>query len=45
MKMMLEFLGEKSAGHDIDKALSLVTPMNLERMSTKDIAKAVLENI
>ena len=45
MKMMLEFLGENAAGNDIDKALSEVTPMNLERMSTRDIAKAVLDNI
>lgn len=45
MKMMLEFLGENAAGEDINKALSLVTPMNLERMSTKDIAKAILDNL
>ncbi|HBM16269.1 MAG TPA: 3-isopropylmalate dehydrogenase [Lentisphaeria bacterium] len=45
IKMMLEFLGENSAAKDIDKSLMKVSPMNLERMSTRDVAKALIENI
>ena len=45
IKMMLEFLGENSAANDIEKALCEVTPMNLDRMTTKDITKALLDNL
>lgn len=45
MKMMLDFLGEYNAANNIEKALLKVTPMNLERMSTKEIANAIINNL
>ncbi len=45
MKMMLDFLGEHNAADDIEKALQKVTPMNLNRMSTKEIAKAFMNSL
>ncbi len=45
MKMMLDFLGEHNAADDIEKALQKVTPMNLNRMSTKEIAKAFTNSL
>ena len=45
MKMMLAFLGEHNAADDIEKALQKVTPMNLDRMSTKEIAKAFMNGL
>ena len=45
MKMMLEFLGEHDAAKDIEQTLYRVTPMNLDRMTTKEIAKAFLSNL
>lgn len=45
MKMMLDFLGEHNAANDIEKALQKVTPMNLDRLTTKEIAKAFLDNL
>ena len=45
MKMMLDFLGESNAANDIDKALYKVTPMNLDRMTTKEIENAFISHL
>ena len=45
MKMMLDFLGEHNAANDIEKAMQRVAPMNLERLTTKEIANAFIDNL
>jgi len=45
MKMMLDFLGERNAANDIENALQKVTPMNIDRLTTKEIAKALVDNL
>ena len=45
LKMMLDFMGQPKAAMEVDKAICLVTPLDLNKMSTSKIEKVLLNNI
>ena len=45
IKMLVEFLGEKAAGLDIDRAISAVAGKNLENEGTTEIGKCILKEL
>ncbi|MCF7888808.1 MAG: hypothetical protein K9L78_01690, partial [Victivallales bacterium] len=45
LKMMLEFMDQNEAAEELDRAICKVTPMNLNKMSTDQIEKAILKHL